>query len=427
MGFHHQHCSCAPVPLKSCRTPHGQQVFTQELFWGPTASFKDLSLQLMPQLLQYFAGKNKYAMVVATSGDTGSAALHGFGSHTSFPVVVFYPGNGGVSSCQEQQMIGLAAQHPHCRAIAVNGDFDFCQSAVKQMFSDVAWRDDLLESFGVQLNAANSINWMRLLPQIIHHAAGYLQLVNDGRIEFGEPLDLCIPSGNFGNAMAALYVKRMGIPFHRILIASNVNNVLEEFISTGMYDLTHRSLVQTMSPAIDILVSSNVERLLHLIARESRNPWHIEWARCAFFELNRTRQFSAPADLLAAISSELAPVSISDEQCCQQICDLASSEQYILDPHTAVAVAGCRDGKIPSSASRVVLVAGTAHFAKFPEDVSTASAIAEPLLSDLSGVVPHTSLQGSLAASRQAEVVECSASVDDMKRIVKSALLQQAA
>ncbi|XP_065189088.1 threonine synthase-like 1 [Sycon ciliatum] len=219
----------------------------------------------------------------------------------------------------------------------------------------------------------------------------------------------------------------MGIPFHRILIASNVNNVLEEFISTGMYDLTHRSLVQTMSPAIDILVSSNVERLLHLIARESQNPSHIEWARRAFFELNHTRQFSTPADLVAAISSELAPVSISDEQCGQQIRDLASSEQYILDPHTAVAVAGCRDGKIPASVARVVLVAGTAHFAKFPDDVSAAVAIPEPLLSDLSGVVLHTSLQGSLAASRQADVVECSASVNDMKRIVKSALLQQAA
>ncbi|PKK31929.1 hypothetical protein A306_00002506 [Columba livia] len=245
--------------------------FLLELFHGPTASFKDFALQMVPHIFAYCIPRScNYLILVATSGDTGSAVLDGFSrlhdtDKQRIAVMNFFPED-GVSPIQKSQMIGC--QKENAWSVGVKSDFDFCQAAIKQIFTNSDYTGFLTVEYGTALAAANSINWARLLPQIIYHASAYLDLVHQDIIPFGSPVDVCVPTGNFGNILAALYAKMMGIPIRKCICASNENNVLTDFIRTGVYDLRGRKLIPTLSPAVDILKSSNLERYLHLIANE---------------------------------------------------------------------------------------------------------------------------------------------------------------
>uniref|UniRef100_A0A8C3B0B7 Threonine synthase like 1 n=1 Tax=Cyclopterus lumpus TaxID=8103 RepID=A0A8C3B0B7_CYCLU len=239
--------------------------YVQELFHGPTASFKDLALQLMPQLFAHCLPQMcNYLVLVATSGDTGSAVLDGFGGLGAGAdrtgVLVFFPEE-GVSETQKLQMTGH--EDGNARAVGVRSDFDFCQRSVKRMFGESGLTGHLAVEYGTVLSTANSINWARLLPQVVHFLH---ELVQDGVITFGEPVDVCIPSGNFGNAMSAVYAKQMGVPIRKVICASNHNRVLADFFATGEYDLRGRPLTPSRSPAIDILKSSNLERFVHHVS-----------------------------------------------------------------------------------------------------------------------------------------------------------------
>lgn len=213
-----------------------------ELFHGPTASFKDLALQLTPKLFARAAhdapSEGSYMILVATSGDTGSAALHGFGG-VGIPTMVLFPTD-GVSAIQRAQMTSTPVESTH--TIAIEGDFDWCQTAVKTLFNDSEFAAELKARYGVVLSAANSMNWGRLLPQVVYHTSAYLDLVALGAIELGEPVDVCVPTGNFGNVLAAVYAKAMGVNFRNFTVAANKNNVLADFITSGEYNLQQRSL-----------------------------------------------------------------------------------------------------------------------------------------------------------------------------------------
>ncbi len=239
-----------------------------ELWHGPTLAFKDMALQCMPlyfsEALEMAHARGAtdldFLILVATSGDTGVAALNGFADRAHTRICVYYP-DAGVSALQELQMVTQPGEN--LTVFRLGGDFDACQTSVKAVFDDAAFAAELAERHQLSLSSANSINWGRLLPQIVYYASGYADLAARGAVAAGEPVDVCVPTGNFGNILAAYYAKRMGVPLGRLLCASNTNNVLFDFLSSGVYDIAARSLVKTPSPSMDILISSNLERLLY--------------------------------------------------------------------------------------------------------------------------------------------------------------------
>lgn len=253
-------------------------IYILELFHGPTASFKDLALQLMPQIFDEAVAmvnrdslrkgvlEIRYLVLVATSGDTGSAVLEGFLGCHNVSVMVLFPVK-GVSTIQKRQMTSMSGGN--VKVIGVQGDFDFCQTTIKSIFNDKEFLEHLWAKYRYKLSAANSINWGRLLPQIVYHASGYLDLVKSGEVAMGDHVDLCVPTGNFGNILAAFYIKEMGLPFHSLICASNTNNVLTDFFTTGTYDLQSRKHISSISPSIDILKSSNLERFLYHLSQDS--------------------------------------------------------------------------------------------------------------------------------------------------------------
>ncbi|CAG5850117.1 unnamed protein product [Menidia menidia] len=342
--------------------------YVQELFHGPTASFKDLALQLMPQLFSHcLPPMCSYLVLVATSGDTGGAVLSGFGrlgaaARRRTGVLVFFPER-GVSEVQKLQMTSYGGGS-NARAVGVQSDFDFCQRAIKRMFGEAGLVGHLAVEYGAVLSTANSINWARLLPQVVYHSSGYLDLCRDGVVQFGQPVDICIPTGNLGNAMSALYAKRMGVPIRRVICASNHNRVVSDFIATGQYDLRGRPLLPSSSPAIDILRSSNLERLLHLLSDASGRLVGALFAR-----LDAQGCFRAPGDLLAAVQRELGAGWCSEDDCLGAIGRVHAQTGYVLDPHTAVAqVVASR----VQDASCPVLLCSTAHYGKFAPSVCRA-------------------------------------------------------
>ncbi|KAL4630950.1 threonine synthase-like 1 [Arapaima gigas] len=349
---------------------HNQYV--QELFHGPTASFKDLALQLMPQLFAYCLPQMcNYLVLVATSGDTGSAVLSGFASlpdtcKQRIGVQVFFPEN-GVSEMQKLQMTSF--KEGNARAVGVSGDFDFCQKAIKQMFSDPSLLGHLAVEYGTVLSTANSINWARLLPQVVYHASAYLDLVRDGVIGFGDPIDVCIPTGNFGNAMSAVYAKQMGVPIRKFICASNHNCAVADFIATGRYDLQGRVLTPSISPAIDILKSSNLERF---VFHASGGNGHL--VKDLFSRLDERGSFVLPQDVFCRIQEDMLAGWCSEEECLTAIRDVHASSGYVLDPHTAVAKVVAdrlQDRTCP------VVLASTAHHCKFAPAVLRALRLAE--------------------------------------------------
>ncbi|XP_061442120.1 threonine synthase-like 1 [Rhineura floridana] len=346
--------------------------FLLELFHGPTASFKDLALQLMPQLFAYCVPKScNYLILVATSGDTGSAVLDGFSrlkeaDKQRIAVITFFPQD-GISQIQKSQMIGY--QEGNTKVVGVKSDFDFCQSAIKQMFTNSDYTGFLTVEYGAALSAANSINWARLLPQVVYHASAYLNLVEQDIISFGSPVDVCIPTGNFGNILAAIYAKMMGIPIRKFICASNQNNVLTEFIKTGLYDIKGRKLMKSLSPAVDILKSSNLERHLHLIANGDG-----QLVMQLFSSLENQHYFQLQRHFLEKLQQDLVADWCSEEECLDAIRSVFNTTGYILDTHTAVAKVVAdrlQDKTCP------VIISSTAHYSKFAPAILQALRIGE--------------------------------------------------
>jgi threonine synthase len=340
-----------------------------ELWHGPTSAFKDMALQCMPLFFSEaiemrLAARqpvDDFLVLVATSGDTGKAALEGFADRSHTRIAVFYPVD-GVSDIQRRQMV---TQHGDNLVVyGVRGNFDDCQTSVKQAFSDEAFNAELHERHGLRLSSANSINWGRLLPQIVYYVSAYADMVADGGVKAGEPIDVCVPTGNFGNILGAYYAHHMGVPIGRLLCASNENNVLTDFIATGAYDISGRTFVTTPSPSMDILVSSNLERLLWEL---SRDPATVRgWMN----DLGASGRFQVGRETFRKIRDLFSADFVSNDGSLDAIRRVWDEHGYLLDPHTAVAweVAERLRGDDP------ILVVATAHWAKFGSDVYRALA-----------------------------------------------------
>jgi threonine synthase len=357
-GANFDHPEIAPV------VQVGDGRFVLELWHGPTLAFKDMALQCMPLFFSEAVEEERraggahadYLVLVATSGDTGVAALSGFADRAHTKIAVCYP-RGGVSAIQQRQMITQPGGN--LTVFAVEGDFDDCQRCVKAVFADEGFCAGLLRDYRLRLSSANSINWGRLLPQIVYYVSAYADLVAGGHRRMGEPIDVCVPSGNFGNLLAAYYAKRLGTPIARLLCASNANKVLTDFLATGRYDLADRRLVKTASPSMDILVSSNLERLLYQAAGDGRRVQG--WMR----DLRDSGSFELDPATYARVQGEFIGDWVDNETCVATIGRVYREHGYLIDPHTAVAweVADRHRGDVP------MLVVSPAHWAKFPADV----------------------------------------------------------
>lgn len=301
-----------------------------ELWHGPTSAFKDMALQLLPQLmstaLKKTGEKAEVLILVATSGDTGKAALEGFRDVDQIKIMVFYP-EGGVSRIQQAQM--LTQEGANVNVTAVRGNFDDAQSGVKKIFSDEAFGKDLLNK-RVKLSSANSINWGRLVPQIVYYFSAYADMVKAGKIKAGQAINFTVPTGNFGDILAGFYAKCMGLPVNKLICASNANNVLTDFLRTGIYD-RNRDFHKTITPSMDILISSNLERLLYHVTGDKTKV--ADWMN----ELKETGRYDVGADTLAKIKETFWADWTSDDDTEKLIAKVYKEKHYVPDTHTAVA------------------------------------------------------------------------------------------
>lgn len=349
-----------PAPL--VRLDDG--VYMLELFHGPTCAFKDMALTVLPYLLRKGCDivgiKEEILVLVATSGDTGKAALEGFKDEEGVKIMVFYPSD-GVSKMQKLQM--CTQEGKNVNVAAVKGNFDDCQNAVKKIFANVEYNKILLEK-GVRLSSANSINFGRLAPQIAYYFSAYLDLVSSSQIAMGEQIDFTVPTGNFGNILAAYYAKRMGLPVRRLHCASNSNRILTDFFNTGVYD-TNREFIKTTSPSMDILVSSNLERLIfEFSGRDTR----LTAARMN--ELKSTGKYEITAEELASISEIFDGGCSSEEESVEAMYDVFIDTGYTMDTHTGCAMKVAVDWfeANKKDETKMVIVC-TASPYKFPQDV----------------------------------------------------------
>ena len=333
--------------------------YALELWHGPTCAFKDYALQLMPKLLveakKNLSRTEKTLILVATSGDTGKAALDGYHDIPGVEIAVFYP-TGGTSEIQRLQM--ATQEGANVAVYAVRGNFDDAQTGVKRVFGDKTIAAKLAER-NIRLSSANSINWGRLVPQIVYYFAAYAQLLKAGKIAFGDEVDFCVPTGNFGDILAGYYAKQMGLPVGRLVCASNQNNVLTDFLSTGTYT-AKREFYKTTSPSMDILVSSNLERLLYHVTGSDAEVAGL------MKSLNETGSYTVRPETLAVIRESFDCGWSSEEQVAGEIRARYEKDGYLCDTHTAVAfhVAAQkkRDG-VP------MVVLSTASPFKFPRSV----------------------------------------------------------
>ena len=339
--------------------------YALELWHGPTCAFKDYALQLMPKLLveaKKNLGRTEQTLIlVATSGDTGKAALEGYKNIPGVKILVFYP-DSGTSEIQRLQMV--TQQGDNVGVYAVKGNFDDAQTGVKRVFADKQLAAELAKK-DVRLSSANSINWGRLVPQIVYYFAAYGRLVRNHEIEMGQPVDFCVPTGNFGDILAGYYAKQMGLPVGKLVCASNRNNVLTEFFETGTYN-ARRKFFRTTSPSMDILVSSNLERLLYHITGSDAQvaAWMADLAEKGSYTVNSTT--------LETIRADFAAGCASDEEVAQEIKAIYQKVGYLCDPHTAVAFKVAREYQAASQSHNPMVVLSTASPYKFPRDVLTA-------------------------------------------------------
>ncbi len=332
-----------------------------ELFRGPTSAFKDVALSMLPQLLtaaKAVKGMDKDILILtATSGDTGKAALEGFHDVPGVRICVFYP-DGGVSQVQRAQMV--TQEGGNVAVCAVRGNFDDAQTGVKRVFADETVAAEL-EKRNIRLSSANSINWGRLAPQIVYYFYAYFRLAEQGAVAWGEPVDFCVPTGNFGDILAGYYAKQMGLPVGKLVCASNKNNVLTDFIRTGTYD-ARRTFYKTTSPSMDILISSNLERLLYHVSGSSEKV--AAWMQ----ELAQTGKYTVDVETLAKIQQNFAAGFAGDEEGAEEIRARFEQDRYLCDTHTAVAF---RVAETCRSAAPMVVLSTASPF-KFPRDVLAA-------------------------------------------------------
>ena len=340
-----------------------ENLFVMELFHGPTLAFKDVALTLLPYLLRKGSDisgiKEEILILLATSGDTGKAALEGFKDAEGLKIMVFYPSQ-GVSDMQKLQM--CTQEGSNVNVVAVEGNFDDCQTAVKKIFSDKNVQKDLL-SKGVVLSSANSISFGRLSPQITYYFSAYCDLVNSGEISLGDKVDFVVPTGNFGNILAGYYAKQMGLPIGKLICASNSNNVLTEFFLQGTYDV-NRDFFKTTSPSMDILISSNLERLIF----ELSNRDAILTAK-RMEELKSTGKYSISKEEKQKLDLEFYGDYCDEEDCAETIADFFEEYGYVLDTHTAVAMNVCMGYKTNVKDNVPTIVLSTASPYKFAHDV----------------------------------------------------------
>jgi len=351
----------AVAPLRA----YDKNTWFLELWHGPTCAFKDMALQMLPYLLtaslQKTGEERTACILVATSGDTGKAALEGFRDVERTKILVFYP-DGGVSDIQKLQMVTQAGGN--VGVCAVEGNFDDAQSGVKAIFSDADMRARLARR-GYLLSSANSINWGRVLPQIVYYVSAYVELMGQGAVAPGAPVNFCVPTGNFGNILAAYYAKRMGVPVGRLICASNANDVLTAFLRTGRYD-RNRPFYNTISPSMDILISSNLERLLYLLSGSDGV------VRGYMDALGKDGRYQVSEPLLGAIRETFRAGCCGDGRTMECIRRLFRDGGYLADPHTAVAAAVLAEYRAATGDETPAVAVSTASPFKFCASVLTA-------------------------------------------------------
>ena len=351
----------AVAPLKQL----DESTWVLELFHGPTLAFKDMALQLLPHLTTLSARKNgenrEVSILVATSGDTGKAALEGFRDVPGTSCTVFYPLD-GVSDVQRLQMVTTGGSNTH--VIAVKGNFDDAQTGVKELFGSAEFAEEM-DRRGRVLSSANSINFGRLVPQVVYYFSAYADLVARGAVHCGDPVNFCVPTGNFGNILAAYYARQMGLPVGRLICASNRNNVLTDFFNSGIYS-THRLFFKTMSPSMDILVSSNLERLLFEAADRDGalvKTWMTLLKNCGSYSVGDQRREWLESVFWAGCADDLATV--------EEIGLRFRRDHYLMDTHTAVASSVLRQYRLAGHDATPTVLVATASPYKFSRDVLT--------------------------------------------------------
>ena len=402
-----------------------------ELFHGPTSAFKDVALQMLPRLMaRANAGAvpasgsdaaspaERVMIVTATSGDTGKAALAGFADAHGCGITVFYP-EGKVSRVQELQMTTQAGGNVN--VCAVRGNFDDAQSAVKRIFADRALAERLSNA-GWTLSSANSINVGRLVPQVVYYFAAYAQLLRAGAIEAGDEVEFCVPTGNFGDVLAGYYAKLLGLPVAKLIVASDANNVLFDFLTTGVYD-RNRPFFTTTSPSMDILISSNLERMLYYLSGGD-----CELVASLMQSLAETGRYEVPKDLLARIQEVFACAWASEEEVAAAIRACWENHGYLMDPHTACGYHALEQvAPAPGSRARVLL--STASPYKFPRAVAEAIGLDVPtddfacmdVLAEATGTTPPA----QLASLQEAPVLHNDVvDIDGMAGFVEQAALK---
>ena len=349
------------APVKKIK--EGENIL--ELWRGPTCAFKDMALQLLPYLLTVSAKKTvadkTIVILVATSGDTGKAALEGFKDVPGTKIMVFYPED-GVSPMQKLQMTTQAGEN--VAVSAIKGNFDDAQSGVKKIFTDKEVAKKLDEN-GMMFSSANSINWGRLVPQIVYYISAYCDMIDNGEIKNGDEMNVVVPTGNFGNILAAYYAKKMGVPVGKLICASNANNVLTDFLKTGIYD-RNRKFFTTTSPSMDILISSNLERLLFHLADEN-DETIAKWMA----ELSDDGKYEVTADVKKKVLS-LFDAGCCDDEETKDTIGKTYKNGYLLDTHTAVAVKVYRDYTERTGDKTPTVIASTANPYKFSAAVLSA-------------------------------------------------------
>lgn len=345
-------------------------IFSLELWHGPTAAFKDMALQIMPRLLSRAltkTGEERTALIlVATSGDTGKAALEGYKDIDKIKIMVFYPVD-GVSRVQKMQMATQTGDNVNVTAIY--GNFDDAQSGVKQIFSD---KDavEYLNGKGYFFSSANSINWGRLAPQIVYYVSAYCDLLNSGEIALGDSINVCVPTGNFGNIFAAYLAKQMGLPLGKLICASNQNNILTDFLNTGRYD-RNREFHCTMSPSMDILISSNLERLLALTAGKEATALYMA-------DLAQKGAYEVSGEVKEKIDESFKGYFADEGETAATIRKYFTEYGYLADTHTSVALSAAEKYIAETGDRTPMVVASTASPYKFAADVCASLGMEKP-------------------------------------------------
>ena len=344
---------------------HADGAYYLELFHGSTIAFKDMALSILPYLMTTAARMNRIkdeiVILTATSGDTGKAALAGFADVPGTRIIVFFP-HGGVSPIQRKQMV--TQKGANCKVVAVKGNFDDCQTGVKTIFNDKKVKAQMAEA-GFRFSSANSINIGRLVPQIVYYVYSYAELLNQGVLKDGDPLNIVVPTGNFGNILAAYYAKLIGVPLGKLICASNKNKVLFDFFQTGVYD-RNREFMLTSSPSMDILISSNLERLIYRIAGNDAEM------NVAMMKALSTDGKYEITDEMKELLSDFRAGYADEDATAKEIAEVYKNADYILDTHTAVASYVYRNYRKESGDETPAVIASTASPYKFTRSVMTA-------------------------------------------------------